>query len=335
VITPDRELFTRRSATSQRADVHVGERLRVPRVFVVGAYVPRGGAYMAYHVGLILGRRLDLAAYAVQVGEESSDRGIFDYPEEFPSVPIDDLLTIATPGDVLVCNPLWSRRMLGLRFPGRSVMYVQHVSTYAPIDGFFDHYVACSRFVHDHLALHYGWDVPVITPFVHTERIGPPEPWETRPPGSVAVVTKSLGEDLLARLRERLGCAHGDVDVSFTVLHGLPHDVVLCELQRHRYFLTLAALEGHPLTPLEAMLAGCCVVGFHGGGGLEYMRPGVNAAVVGYPRIDAVADELAALVRGPARGAALAAQARRDVGQQTYANFDAAWSAFADTHLAS
>jgi Glycosyl transferases group 1 len=305
------------------------------RVFVVGAYIPRGGTYMAYHLGRILGRRLGLDPVAVRVRDETPDRGVFDYPEVFPSVAVDDLLDVAEADDLLVCNPMFSPRAFGLHFPGRTLMYVQGVNTYAVIDGFFDHHVACSRFVHDHLALHYGWDVPVIVPFVHTERIGETPPWELRAPGSVAVVTKSLGDELIERLHDRLAEAHPDVVVELTRLKGIPHHTMLSELARHRYLLTLTALEGHPLMPLEGMLSGCCVVGFHGGGGLEYMRPGLNAAVVGFPRIDAVADELAELVRCPTRAAVMAAQGRADVGHQTYDAFEASWSAFADAHLAT
>lgn len=302
-------------------------------MYVVGAYLSRGGAYMAYHVGRIAARELGLDPVAVQVRDEAVDRGSFTYPDVFPTVAADDLLALARADDLLVCNPLFSGRLWGLRFPGRSLMYVQGVNTYSVIDGFVDHHVACSRFVHDHLALHYGWDVPVIVPFVATTRISAPRPWASRPPGSVAVVTKSLGDELVACVRGRLERCHPDVELTFTPLQGMRHDDLLAALQANRYLLTLTALEGHPLVPLEAMLSGCCVVGFHGGGGLEYMRPGANAAVVGYPRVDAVADELAALVRDPARAAALAAQAGRDVGHQTYAAFDAAWASFFERHV--
>ena len=109
--------------------------------------------------------------------------------------------------------------------------------------------------------------------------------------------------------------------------------MLLAALQQHRYLLTLTAFEGHPLIPLEAMLSGCCVVGFHGGGGLEYMRPGSNAEVVGYPRLDAAVDKLAALAGDPQRSAALAAAGRRDVGDQSLAAFEARRRQLADEHL--
>lgn len=38
-----------------------------------------------------------------------------------------------------------------------------------------------------------------------------------------------------------------------------------------RIFLSLSELEGCPLPPMEAMASGCLVVGYHGGGGREYM----------------------------------------------------------------
>jgi hypothetical protein len=44
-------------------------------------------------------------------------------------------------------------------------------------------------------------------------------------------------------------------------------------------------------------------------------------------------DKLAELVRDPVRSASVAAAGRRDVGEQTYAAFEARWSAYADEHL--
>lgn len=288
---------------------------------------------MAYHVGRIIADRLDLQPVAVQVKHETADNGVFDYPGAFGVMPMTSLLAEATASDVLVCNPSFSDHLLGMRFPGPSLMYVQGVNTYRVIDGFFDRYVAVSGFVKSHLQLHYGWNVPVIAPFVHNDRMAAPTPWLQRPAGSVLVFPKTFGHELLDRVRTGLARDHPDVVASFTVIERMRHSDLLAAMQTHRYFLALSPLEGHPLTPIEAMLSGCCMVGFHGGGGLDFLRPGTNAATVGYPRIDAVIDDLASLIQQPARAQGLAAQGTHDVSIFDIDTFVHRWSRYVDDNL--
>jgi glycosyltransferase involved in cell wall biosynthesis len=113
----------------------------------------------------------------------------------------------------------------------------------------------------------------------------------------------------------------------------MSHADLLALLRRHRYLFTVAVFEGCPLIPAEAMLSGCCIVGFHGGGGLEYMRPGLNSEVVGYPRLDAAVDALAALARDPVRSAALAAVGRADAQALSLERFESAWRSFIDASI--
>jgi hypothetical protein len=288
---------------------------------------------MAYHVGLIVAARLGFEPVAVQIKRESAESSFFEYPVLMDTVGLSALVGAATADDVLVCNPSFSDLQLGSVFPGRSLMYVQGVNTYRVIDGFFDHYVAVSRFVRDHLALHYGWDVPVIAPFVHGERIGPPASWDERPPGSILTLMKAHGDVLLTQIRRRLAERHPQLDVVVTTIDTMSHTALLAEMRRHRYFLALSPLEGHPLMPIEAMLSGCCIVGFHGGGGRDYMRDGVNALVAGYPRVDAVVAAIAQLLENPAQGRALAATGRVDAGRFTYDVFARAWSDYVDKSM--
>jgi Glycosyl transferases group 1 len=288
---------------------------------------------MTFHAGHLIAERVGAELVAAAIGDETAATSTFDYPVAVATTPLEDAMADASAEDVLVSAPAYSPRFLGTRFAGQSVMYVQGVNTYSVIDGFFDHYVACSPFVRDHLRLHYGFDVPVIAPFVHVERIGAPVPFEQRPGGSVGVIIKAPGEIQLELVRQRLAGAHQDVEVTFTTLRGLHHDRLLTTLQGLRYVLTLSAFEGHPLLPLEAMRSGCCVVGFHGRGGLAYMRPGINAAVVGYPRVDEVADLLAGLVRDPRRSETMARMGRDDAAAWGYAPFAASWAAYVDGTL--
>jgi len=56
-------------------------------------------------------------------------------------------------------------------------------------------------------------------------------------------------------------------------IDGLPKEQVAAHLQNAHVYVSTSAGEGLGLPPLEAMAAGCLVVGFAGGGGLDYASP--------------------------------------------------------------
>ena len=56
-------------------------------------------------------------------------------------------------------------------------------------------------------------------------------------------------------------------------IDGLSHAEALAALGRCAIFLSMSHREGFGLPPVEAMSAGTLVVGFHGGGGLDYATP--------------------------------------------------------------
>ena len=68
------------------------------------------------------------------------------------------------------------------------------------------------------------------------------------------------------------------------------------------------------------MSAGSCVVGFHGWGGLEYMRPQTNCMISEFPDVDSVARDLIGLLEDQDRardlGRAARAALRRGRGQR-------------------
>lgn len=296
------------------------------QVFAIGAHLAHGGTYMTYHIARVLHERFGFDPVAVLVGQEGATAGDFHYPIRFPERSIDSMLDSAGPGDFLVAPPSFSELQLGTRFPGTSIMYVQGVNTYRAIDGFFDVYVAVSPFVRDHVLLHYGFDVPVIAPFVDTVP-GSGRSWSERPPGSVLIVPKLLGAQLVEQLRDRLRRTGLERRVLLTVFERSSRTELLAAMGTHRYFLMLSPLEGHPLTPIEAMASGCCVVGFHGGGGLTYLENGRNAAVVGYPRLDAVVEMLRGLLDRPDEAQALARRGIEDAARfDDIGSFDLAWS---------
>ena len=62
-------------------------------------------------------------------------------------------------------------------------------------------------------------------------------------------------------------------------IQGMSESETAAALSGAAVFLALNEREGLGLPSLEAMASGCVVVGFHGGVGLEYMRPGTAIAI--------------------------------------------------------
>ncbi len=62
-------------------------------------------------------------------------------------------------------------------------------------------------------------------------------------------------------------------------IDGLPEGKVAEKLAGCAIFLSFGTFEGCPLPPLEAMASGCVVIGYHGRGGREYLKPEVSYPV--------------------------------------------------------
>ncbi len=175
--------------------------------FIVGAHIPNGGTYMAYHLGRILHLDFGFETLAVRVGEESSDNGIHRYEPRFSSVTIPEMEAQIGADDVLVCNPSFSSYMFGLRLPGLKISYVQGFNTFNLLDRRFEHYVSASGVVSRFLSSVYGLTTRVITPFINTENFPEVTPWQSRPEGSTLVFTKgerTIIDPIMTRLQEIL-----------------------------------------------------------------------------------------------------------------------------------
>jgi Glycosyl transferases group 1 len=299
------------------------------RVFVVGAYLPNGGTYMAYHLARMLQVDFGWQAIAVEIAGERREDSVQDYDVVFPTMTVDEMEKAITERDILIANPSFSFRWFGPRLPGRKLMYIQHFNTFKVLDTYFDHYVYVGDVISRFVSTTYGLSAPTIHPFIELERFPKAPAWQDRPAGSILVHLKgdpTLQRVLLERLRQRVNKLAPDINLS-KFLHDQPvrHLDLVRRLGQHRYLLTLSVAEGCPLIPLEAMAMGTTLVGFDGFGGREYMEPGINCLTASYPNIDEVADNLVTAVRDPALAERLTQAGRITAQQYSYARFRAAW----------
>ena len=299
------------------------------RVFVIGAYLPNGGTFMAYHLGRLLQRDFGLTAIAVQTADETADNGIQEYDMRMPSVSIAEMERQITARDILIVNPSFSPHRFGGRLPGFKVCYVQGFNTFALLDLNFDCYVAVSDFVRNFLSAVYGLDVDVIPPFIDADAFPPAPAWSDRPPADVLCYGKGDAESWnlsFDRLRDIVLSRTPHVRFSEPLAaQGRPRRELLSVIGRYRHFLTLSAAEGFGLVPLEAMAMGATVVGYDGFGGRHYMRDGENCAVAAYPHIDHVAAKLIDLIEHPDHALRLAEAGRDTAAAYSYDRFRNDW----------
>jgi hypothetical protein len=299
------------------------------RVFVVGAYLPNGGTYMAYHLGRILHLDFGLEVAAVALGDERLENGLFDYDVNFPAIGIADMEQRIVDEDILVANPSFSNYFFGPRLPGRKLMYIQDFKTFALLDRYFDHYVCVSGFVARSIRTTYGLRAPVIPAFIELDRLPTAPSWRDRPAGSILIHLKgdaAFRSVALTRLREAVGHRVPRVDLDHILDQpALPQADFLARLGACRYLVSLSPAEGFGLVPLEAMALGTTVIGFDAFGGREYMRPGKNCLVTSYPDIEGVAERLVAALGAPALAERLASAGRLTALKFGYQRFRAAW----------
>ncbi|MDC7784325.1 glycosyltransferase [Rhodoplanes sp. TEM] len=296
-------------------------------VYVVGAHIPAGGAYMAYHLGLLLNRHFGRPVVSVDPRRIDED-DVFEREAALPRIGIEEMLARAGTADILICNPSFSHFGLGLRFPGRTLSYLQGFNTYPLLDVHFERYVCVSRFVADYVRGLYAIDAKVIPAFVEAPP-EPPPPWRERPARRALVHTKgatllhrAVEDEVMRRLRSR--CP----DVSFEPLLAqgrVAHDALMRRLGQHRYLITLAPAEGFGLVPLEAMSLSVAVAGFDGFGGREFMVPGANCLVTRYGDIDGVVERARRMLLDDALAASLAHDGVGTASRYTRAAFERRW----------
>lgn len=184
----------------------------------------------------------------------------------------------------------------------------------APLDGVLTVSEATERFVRQCLPALPCWRIPC------TVVVAPAAALPAQ--AAIAYMPRKQPE-IAAFLRAAWSMAFPDLaDAEWIEIDGLPHAQVLERLRQARYFVSLQHMEGLGLPALEAMAAGCLVVGFAGVGGNEYARPD-NGLWVSDDDGLALLDALGAAVRRE-RETPDAFDAMRRAGQQTAARYSAA-----------
>lgn len=295
----------------------------MPKVFVAGALLPTGGAYMAYHLGRILNRHFGYELFDVAIYKPESR--IFRYDTPIRTVSIPQMEGMVTDEDLLVVNPAFSQFLFGLRLPGRKIMYVQDFRTFLLLDCHFDLYVSVSKLVARYVEALYGIRSEVIPAFIQLGKMPPAKPWHERPPGSALVYMKNPSQEhrvLLAELRNKLP----GIDLS-RVLEGrdLAHGEFLRALGEVRYLVNLSLAEGFGLVPLEAMAMGTLVTGVDGLGGRDYLRPGENCLTGTITDLKPLPDTIARAFADEALAAACAARGYETAQRYGHGPFKEAW----------
>jgi len=160
----------------------------------------------------------------------------------------------------------------------------------------FDAVIAVSR-VTQELAQRYlpqlpCWTVPPAVPLF----AAPIPSGEGAAQEAIAIMPRKRPADA-AYLRRMWPIAFPDLaDVPWVEIDDLSHAEVMARLRRARYFVSLQDREGFGLPALEAMAAGCLVLGFTGLGGDEYANADNGVWLAG-DRVPELLDALASAIR--------------------------------------
>jgi hypothetical protein len=215
----------------------------------------------------------------------------------------DALARDCRPGDVILFSCPADAPFVDALPAGRKIVHMQGANTAADHE-LFDRTRGYEFISH---GLHMTYELQRhghVAPYVP---IGIPEifRWKGEPkvPLRVAVMPRK-GGDLLPAVRAAL--PRGSELIG---LDGVPEREVAEALKRADIFLAISASEAFGLPPLEAMCAGCCVVGFPGVGGFEFMRHLETAHVVPNGDAEALIAALRDVCAAPAYREALRGRA--------------------------
>jgi glycosyltransferase involved in cell wall biosynthesis len=138
----------------------------------------------------------------------------------------------------------------------------------------YQHVVTCSDVIFDKLAENDKSIATIITNGIDLNIFKPAQ--EIRKRNRVLAFNRKNPEDVgnIKKLLE-----DSDHEFELVIVDSLTERELVLEYQKADIFIATGYPEGFGLPALEAMACGCVVVGFSGGGGLEYMVNGVNSLI--------------------------------------------------------
>ena len=230
----------------------------------VGIY---GGVKKAFHCADLLGS----SGVPCVVATPSGSRPTW-FPTAAPTIDREILTERCRPEDVVLFS--WPPDApFVARLPARrKVVHMQGANTKADLALFRRPFEFVSHGLHmTQQLLAHGRVAPYVPLGVRDVFRWSGEP---KRPGSVTLMSRKGGR-WIETVRRAL-----PPDAPLAVVDGLSEDEVAALLRSTDVFVAISAKEAFGLPPLEAMAAGCCVVGFRGDGGFEFMRHGETAHLV-------------------------------------------------------
>lgn len=296
----------------------------MPKAYILGAKIPSGGTYMAYHVGVILARRFGYTPVDVHVSRDAAPE-LFTYPMVMQSVPVRKMEREINEGDMLIANASFSDFFFGRRLPCQKIMYAQGFNTFTALDCGFDAYVAVSTTVQTYLRAMFDITAPVIPAFVDVASVPKLLPWKERQQGSALVYLKQpdLGHHVVY---QTLKDALPNLPLA-NVYEGrkVSHAEFLSRIASVRYLINISLGEGFGLPALEAMALGTCVVGLDGMGGADFMRPGENCLTTTLQNIANLPEIVSEAFAERTLAERCAQEGVKTAARYGYAQFEKAW----------
>lgn len=223
-----------------------------------------GGVKKGFHCADLLTRSGISCAVATPGGERPTW-----FATDARTVAREDLPDGCQPRDAVLFSFPPDARFVDRLAARRKIVHMQGANTRADVALFRRSYEFISHGLHMSLQLLTHGRVAPYVP------IGVPDVFrwkgEEKCPGSVAVMSRKGGSQVAA-ISKAL-----PADATLTVIDGLSEDEVAATMKRSDVFVAISKSEAFGLPPLEAMCAGCCVVGYPGDGGFEFMRHGETA----------------------------------------------------------
>jgi glycosyltransferase involved in cell wall biosynthesis len=237
--------------------------------YILPGVGPYGGIKKAFHCVRLLSERGIDCAVATPGGERpdwfENDEVVVDRDSLPERCRLDDILLFSWPPDAELAAPLKAHR---------KIVHMQGANTAGDIELMTGslklEFISHGLHMTHQLLLHN-----IVAPYVP---IGIPDVFrykgEKKIPRSVAYMPRKGGQ-AMEKVASRL-----PGDVCLMAIENQSEQGVAEVMKSADIFLAISPNEAFGLPPLEAMCARCCVVGYPGDGGFEFMRHGETAHLV-------------------------------------------------------